>query len=105
MYFQANCIFLSQDRKEVVYTRLKYTFKTIELDDDIVAVPVGSNAKLFKGVIRLNDSAAEIFQLLSQETTEEQLIESLKQHYGEDPEIGAYVHDFVSSLLEEGVLE
>lgn len=84
--------------------RLKYTFETMELEDKVIAVPVGESAKEFRGVIRLNESAAEIFDLLKQETTEEAVVAVLKERYGDEPEILEFVHEFIENLTSKGVL-
>lgn len=85
--------------------KLKYTFESMELDDRIIAVPVGDGAQDFRGVVKLNDSAAEIFDLLKQETTEEAVVEALKARYGDDPEISSFVREAIDYLAQEGVLE
>lgn len=90
---------------EVVQTRLKYRFETMELDDRAVAVPVGNSAREFRGVIKLNESAAEIFDLLREETTEEEIVASLVQRYGEDEEISGFVHQVITYLKNEGALD
>jgi len=74
------------------------------LDDQIIAVPVGDSAGEFRGVVRLNDSAAEIFELLKQETTEEAVVAALKERYGDELEIPGFVHEFIENLASEGVL-
>ena len=84
--------------------KLKYNFETVELDDRMVAVAVGDGASEFRSVIKLNDTAAEIFEMLKYDTTEEAIIAALKEHYGDDPEIPGYVHEFISGLKAEGVL-
>lgn len=58
--------------------RLKYTFETMKLDDLIVAVPVGEQANEFHGVVKLNEVAASIFELLKNEITEEGIIDALE---------------------------
>ena len=85
--------------------KLKYNFETMELDDQIVAVPVGEGSQEFRGVVKLNESAMEIFSLLKEETTEEAVIAALRQRYGNDPEIPGFVADMVRYLTGEGVLE
>ena len=85
--------------------KLKYNFETVELDDRLVAVAVGDGASDFGGVIKLNDTAAEIFNMLKEETSEEAIVIELKERYGDDPEIPSYVHEFISAFTAEGVLE
>lgn len=91
--------------KEVSRTKLKYMFETMELDDQRVAVPVGDGAQDFKGVIKLNESAAEIFELLKQETTEDAVVAKLRKKYGNDLSVAGYVHEAVEYFRSEGVLE
>lgn len=85
--------------------RLKVTFECVELDDHIVAVPVGEGAQNFRGVIKLNETAAEIFDLLKDETTEEAIITELNKRYGDDPEIVGFVREMIEYLMNEGALE
>ena len=85
--------------------KLKYNFETVELDDKMIAVAVGEGAAEFRSVIKLNDTAAEIFEMLKYDTTEEAIISTMKEHYGNDPEIPGYVHEFISGLKAEGVLD
>ena len=86
--------------------KLKYTFETMQLDDNVVAVPVGKGARDFSAAIRLNESAAEIFGLLQNDVTEEYIISVMSQRHGEDPvKVTEYVHEFITGLKNEAVLE
>lgn len=85
--------------------KLKYSFETMELDNETIAVPIGAGSQEFRGVVKLNESALEIFNLLKEETTEEAVITALQQRYGNDPEIPGFVADMVLYLTGEGVLE
>jgi hypothetical protein len=55
----------------------------------------------------MNKVAADIFGLLKEETTEEQVVEGMKKLYPDDKEdeIIETVHGFVNKLFEAGVLE
>ena len=87
--------------------KLKYEFETMEMDDQAVAVPVGDEAeKALHGIIKLNDSAAAIFRLLKEETTEDAIVASLKKEYNaSDAQIREYVRGFVDYLAKEGLIE
>lgn len=61
--------------------RLKYTFEMMELDDSIIAIPLGTGATEFRGVIKLNDTAAFMLNLLKNEITEEQLVKAVAKEY------------------------
>lgn len=84
--------------------KLKYNFENMELDDLIVAVPVGEGVQEFRGVVKLNESAAEIFELIKTETNENAVVAELIRRHGNSPEIAGYVHEVLMCLRNEGVL-
>ena len=85
--------------------KLKYEFETTELGDEIIAVPVGDNARNFSGVINLNDSAAAILKLLQKDTTMEQIVSALLEEYeGTKEEMTAFVEKFIDKLRKEDLL-
>ena len=84
----------------------KYTFEKMELDDEIVAVPVGESAADLHAVLNVNEEAMRILELLKEETTEESIVaQLLKEYTGEKEEIAAYVHQYIEQLAVEGLLE
>lgn len=64
-----------------MYTKLKYKFEKLELDGNIIAVPIGENASQFRGVIKLNDTGAKILDMLKDDVSEEKIIEELATQY------------------------
>lgn len=72
--------------------RLKYQFETMNLEDRIIAVPVGANVNEFHGVVKLNETSAFIFGLLANETTEEAIVDAMEKEY-----------DAPRSVIEEDV--
>lgn len=60
--------------------KLKYEMTTIEIDDSIMAVPVDCDEK-FNGIIRMNETTAEILELLKSDMTEEQIVNELLSKY------------------------
>ena len=86
--------------------KTKYLFEIMDLDDEMIAVPVGKGAENFHGVIKVNETAATILKLLEQETTEEAVLDSLMEQYsGDRIEIADYVHDYIEKLRKEGLVE
>ena len=85
--------------------RLKYTFETMELDDQIVAVPVGELAKEYHGVIKLNETAAFLLEHLQKETSEEELTAALAKEYSAAPaQLAEDVHRYLALFKEKGFL-
>ncbi len=86
--------------------KTKYNFEVMELDDDLVAVPVGSMSEDFRGVLKVNETAAAILKLLEEDTTEEKIVNALLEEYsGEREQIAFYVHEYIMKLTEEGIME
>ena len=86
--------------------KLKYSFELMPLDDKVIAVPVGAGAQDFHAAIKLNDSAAEIFELLQEDVTDEYIISVMRQRYGDkENNVADFVHEFIEGLKKEAVLE
>lgn len=84
---------------------LKYTFETMELDDRSVAVPVGPGANDFHGILKLNETAVFILNLLKNEITEEEIVEAMEKEYNVSRDVlAADVHRYVSDFMEKGLL-
>lgn len=87
--------------------KLKQNFETLELDDNVIAVPIGDGSwsKAFHGVIKLNETAAIIFELLQKGTAEEQIVDVLAQKYDVPREILTNdVTKCLESFRENGIL-
>ena len=86
--------------------KLKYAFEFVEIDGDVMAVPVGENAPELKGLFRLNESTSAIVKLLKEDTTEEAIADELQKTYsGSREEIMGFVHTTVEKLRAANVLE
>lgn len=85
--------------------RLKYSFEMMKLDDQIVAVPVGDKASEFHGVIKLNETAAAILELLKEETVEEAIIKALENEYEVDRDtLTKDVYNILTEFKDKGML-
>lgn len=77
----------------------------MELEGNIVAVPVGDNASELHAVLNLNEEAMRILELLQEETTEQNVVRKLLNEYScTEEEIYPMVHSFIEQLREEGLL-
>lgn len=84
---------------------VKNTLEPMELDDQIVAVPVGELAKEYHGVIKLNETGAFLLEHLKEETTEEALVEALAKEYDLLPtQLAQDVHSYLALFREKGFL-
>lgn len=84
----------------------KYVFERMELDGEIVGVPVGENASELSAVLNLNEVAMRILELLQEETTETKIVDQLMKEYdGSETEIASSVHAYIGQLRQEGLLE
>ena len=84
----------------------KYSFEKMELDGEIVAVPVGEGAVELHAVLNVNEEAMRILELLQEETTEENIVaQLLKEYEGKKEEIAPLVSAYIRQLFQEGLLE
>lgn len=86
--------------------KLKYTFEKMELDGEMIAVPVGESARELHAVLNVNEEAMRILELLQKEIKEEGIVDQLMKEYeGETEEIASLVHAFIDQLRREELLE
>lgn len=86
--------------------KLKEGFIFRKIAGDNVVVPVGQNIKSFNGLIRLNDSAAFLWNLLKEDITKEELVNNLKNEYEIDESLAiSDVDKFIGILKERNMLE
>lgn len=84
---------------------LKYNFETIKLDDRVVAVPVGDAADDFHAIMKLNETAAFIFDLLRNDITEEEIVAALlKEYNGTGEQLAIDTHNYLMDFREKGLL-
>lgn len=86
--------------------KLKYSFDSVNMGDEIIAVPVGDGAEEMHGVVKLNQSGNEIMELLKEDTTEENIINILASRYENNrKEIKEHVHLVLNKLRDAGIIE
>ena len=86
--------------------RLAVEMAVMKLDGEWSAVAVGEDTAKFHGMLRLNESAADIVKLLAKDTTPENVLEEMKKKYPDTPvdDIGHAVADILNQLNREGLL-
>ncbi len=86
--------------------KLKYTFEIMEIDDQLMAVPVGENADELHGIVRLNKTGSFIFECLKEDISEEEIVEKLSEKYDSSlDEVKEDVRSYLSQLKEAGLIE
>ena len=84
--------------------KLNSEFQFVNLDDEIVAVPLNSAA--FSGVLKLNKEAQAIIELLQQGMSEQDVVDTLDKQYETDKgTLTQYVHGLIESLTNAGLIE
>lgn len=85
--------------------KLKYEFEIMELGNDTIAVPVGEGAQEYHGVIKMNESASAIFEILKTDTTEEKIVSLLEKDYDTPrAELAKLVHETIQQLQDRNML-
>ncbi|MBQ6928472.1 MAG: PqqD family protein [Oscillospiraceae bacterium] len=75
--------------------------------EDTFAVPVGKAAENFHGLIRLNETGAEIWKALEEDTDKEAIVERLLGKYSnaDRSTVARSVDSFLEKLRQAGLLE
>ena len=86
--------------------KLKYELEIMNVNDEIVAVPVGNNASQFNGMIKLNKESKDILELIKKFDNPTDLHEELCKIYPDESknQIGIELCDFLNQLIKEGLL-
>lgn len=85
--------------------KLKYNFAIQQVTDFWAAVPVGADARQYKGVMSLNETAKDMMELLREDISEEELVRKMLEIYEvEEPVLRPQVHQFLQQLREASLL-
>lgn len=85
--------------------KLKYQFVFQPVGKTYVGVAVGESAKLFHGMLQLNEVGYDIVKLMTQEISREEIVDRLLEIYDTDREtVAGYVDQVVDYLIEQGVV-
>ena len=86
--------------------KLKYQFAVREVGGSVMAVAVGVDSDKFNGLVKLNEVARSIFEMLADDVTEEEIVSRLLDEYevSEEDAAGA-VSGFIAKLRSEGLIE
>lgn len=85
--------------------KIKDGFVLKNVAEVTVVVPAGAAALDFNGMITLNETGSFLWELLKNETTEEELLKAMLAEYEVDEATArAGIEKFVKRLSEEGLL-
>lgn len=86
--------------------KLKYDFVIHEIDGVPTAVVVGKGYVEFNGMVRLNKTGRYIFELLENDISEENIIQSIMERYAVSKEQATQdVSAFLVYMDENGLIE
>jgi len=87
--------------------KLKYEFVVNQVADQMVAVAVGDGLEQFNGFVKMNDIGAEIFEILKNDVTIEEIVKIMLEKHPDATEAEAIetVTEFTNKLKEEGIVE
>lgn len=83
----------------------KLDFVLREIAGDLLLVPTGKTALDLNGMLTLNEVGGEIWKLLDEVETEEEIVDRLQEEYEvEREELQKDVREFIGKLQELGIL-
>lgn len=85
--------------------KLKQNYALREIAGELLLVPVGKASLNFNQMLTLNEVGADIWKLLPEADSEEEIVTRLLQEYEVDPEVlRADVAEFIESVRKLGIL-
>lgn len=85
--------------------KLKLDFVLREIAGDILLVPTGKTALNLNGMMTLNPMAAEIWKMLPEADSEEEIVQRILLDYDAEPEqVRTDVAEFLGRLRELGII-
>ncbi|MDD7675976.1 MAG: PqqD family protein [Eubacteriales bacterium] len=86
--------------------KIKQGFILSKIGNDTVAIATGELSRTFSGVIMLNGTGVFLWERLQQDTTREQLVADMLEHYDVSrAEATEDINTFIEQLKAGGVLE
>ncbi len=86
--------------------RIKDGFMVREVSGETLVVPVGEQSIDFKSVIRLNETGAFLWNKLSEDATEDELVDAILNEYDVDRDTASDdIRRFVEKLEDAGIIE
>lgn len=85
--------------------KLKYQFVFQPVGKTYMGVAVGESAKLFSGMLQLNEVGYDIVSLMTEEVSRDEIVDKMLDIYEADREtVEKYVDEVVEYLTENDVL-
>lgn len=92
--------------KGLIMMKVKEDFLLREVAGCYVVVPVGKATVDFNGMLNLNDTGAFLWERLQQETTKEELLNSMLDEYEVTEDIAKKdIDNFITKLKDGNLLE
>ena len=86
--------------------KIREGFVLKNVADVTVVVPAGKASLDFNGMVTLNETGAFLWELLTEDRTEEELLSAMLKEYDVDEATARKgISDFVGRLSKEGLLE
>ena len=87
--------------------KIKDGFVLRDIAGDTVVIATGEVSKIFHGMIKLNSTGKEIWEILSAgDVSEEYVINTMAEKHGAKPEeISDGVKDFIGKIRDAGLFE
>lgn len=85
--------------------KLKYQFVFQSVGDTYMGVTVGESAKLFHGMLQLNEVGHDIVSLMAEDVGRDEIVDKILNSYDTDRETAEkYVDEVIAYLVKEDVL-
>lgn len=86
--------------------KIKEGFVLRKMGGQAVVVSVGAASLVFNGMIKLNETGEFLWQLMSEDVNQEQMIQAMLEKYDVSKEVAERdVNSFIETLKTPGIIE
>lgn len=85
--------------------RINKEFVLREIAGDYIIIPIGETALEFHGLITVNEVGVELWKMLQEEVSMEQLVQGILSEYDVTEEVAREdIQEFIDNLVKGGIL-
>lgn len=86
--------------------KIKYEVEFVDTGEEFICVPLGDKENHVSGVLKMNQGAKEIVELLKDDTSETCMLDYLESKYDNDTQVlKQYIQSVVETLRKNGLLD
>lgn len=98
-------VLLGNYREKRNIMKIDRNFVLREIADECIIIPTGKTALKFNGLITVNEIGLELWKMLQEEVTFEDLLQGIMEEYDVEEDVAKEdIQEFLDKLIQGGIL-